>query len=201
MSVWSGYISLHHAFAGCMVLTPNLCPLRGFRRKHKLGVKDFLQPQPDLGELPMQVLTQTLLASEIGQWFQVHCQSITRGTDRSKASSLSSKTRRKAKRLILHWTGRPAWRSSLCPLVSLSISTPLLLCALAPMCVYGRICASACLCMLTPSPIPPPPPPHHFIKIDPKLCEIIATGFAFSHSCDLGSRSRSIRLVSKYRVQ
>ena len=62
-------ISLHHALTGCMALAPSLRPLWDFRRKHKLGVQDFLKPHPDLGELPMQVLTQTLLASEIGQWY------------------------------------------------------------------------------------------------------------------------------------
>ena len=62
-------ISLHHALTGCMALAPSLCPLWDFRRKHKLRVQDFLQPHPDLGELPMQVLTRSLLASEIGQWF------------------------------------------------------------------------------------------------------------------------------------
>ena len=62
-------ISLHHALTGCMALAPSLCPLWDFRRKHKLGVQDFLQPHPDLGELPMQVLTRSLLTSEIGQWF------------------------------------------------------------------------------------------------------------------------------------
>ena len=62
-------ISLHHALTGCMALAPSLCPLWDFRSKHKLRVQDFLQPHPDLGELPMQVLTRSLLASEIGQWF------------------------------------------------------------------------------------------------------------------------------------
>ena len=39
------------------------------RMKHKLGVQDFLQLHPDLGELHVQVLTRSLLTSEIGQWF------------------------------------------------------------------------------------------------------------------------------------
>ena len=39
------------------------------------------------------------------------------------------------------------------------------------------------------------------IQIDQIFYEIIdADIFAFSHSCDLESRSRSVRLVSKYRV-
>ena len=66
-------ISLHHALTGCMALAPSLCPLWDFRMKHKLGVQDFLQLHPDLGELPMQVLTRSFLASEIGQWFEIHC--------------------------------------------------------------------------------------------------------------------------------
>ena len=52
-----------------MAIALSLCPLWNFRRKHKLGVQDFLQLHPDVGELPMQVLTRSLLASEIGQWF------------------------------------------------------------------------------------------------------------------------------------
>ena len=53
-------ISLHHALTGCMAFRPSLCPLWVFRRKHKLRVQDFLQPYPDLGELPMQVLITRL---------------------------------------------------------------------------------------------------------------------------------------------
>ena len=57
-------ISLLHALTGCIVLAPSLCPLWDFRRKHKLGVQDFLQPHTELWEPPMQVLTRSLLASE-----------------------------------------------------------------------------------------------------------------------------------------
>ena len=39
------------------------------------------------------------------------------------------------------------------------------------------------------------------IQTDWKLCEIIGKVFAFSHTSDLESRSRSIRQVSKCRVQ
>ena len=53
-----------------MALAPSLCPLWDLRRKHKLGVQVFLQPRPDLGKLPMQVLTRSLLAPDIGQWFK-----------------------------------------------------------------------------------------------------------------------------------
>ena len=42
----------------------------------------------------------------------------------------------------------------------------------------------------------------NFIQINWKLCELIGTQlFSFSHSCDLESRSKSITLVSKCRVQ
>ena len=44
-------------------------PLWDFRQRHRLRTQELLQPHPALGELPVRVLVQTILASEIGQWF------------------------------------------------------------------------------------------------------------------------------------
>ena len=40
-----------------------------FRQRHRLKTEELLQPHPTLGEVPMHVLVQSILASEIGQWF------------------------------------------------------------------------------------------------------------------------------------
>ena len=62
-------ISLQHAFDGCVILSATLSPLWDFQKAHGLKKQEFLKPHPVLGEKPMKLLMERLLASEIGQWF------------------------------------------------------------------------------------------------------------------------------------
>ena len=62
-------ISLQHALEGCATLKTSLYPLWDFRQRNRLKIQELLQPHPVLGELPVCVLVQTLLASETDHWF------------------------------------------------------------------------------------------------------------------------------------
>ena len=64
-----GPLNLQHVVLGCPSLPVSLSPLWNLRLSEQLHTEDFLKPHQSLGEVPMRILTDAIIKSDLSKWF------------------------------------------------------------------------------------------------------------------------------------